>query len=525
MSSDPFPHSTEPGDDEDRDARPPDGSSVLPEGGAERFGDHDVADGDPAPPNVHRVGEPTPRPEAGRRSSRPVLTWLVLAVCVFLFHASCPQGASQPTETTLIRLGAKVNHLIDEGQFWRLLSSAFLHGAWWHLGLNMFALLCLGLGLESSVGSRRFLCLFVATAVAGSVASYAYSPGLTVGASGAIFGLFGAELISLVRLLPVFHARPPKASCAVLFSLVLGLLFLGFNLVLGLALPELVDNAAHIGGLLAGVFFGLGLPVERPSRAASLHGLALNLAVLACAGALVYTSWSAYAYARTAPEAEIARDVARVRQAVSESLADAPAGIRSERLRRLLPGFAAQAEFRRGVAHHQRGELDQAEAYYRKAIELDPKLKEAYHNLSLILLDRDQDEAVQILLTVIGLDPKAVEAYLNLAQVYTSRGSFALAHEQLARAVEIAPDNADAHRMIARSYDRAGLAEEAEDHYLRSIRLRPSDGPARYYLGLLYVKAADQRSAVQQYRSLRRLDPRLAEMLGRKIEGRFGSID
>jgi len=462
---------------------------------------------------------------AQARPSRPVLTWLVLAACIFLFYASCPRGAPQPTEATLIRFGAKVNHLIDEGQFWRLLSSAFLHGAWWHLGLNMFAMLCIGLGLESSVGPRRFLCLFVAAAVAGSLASYAYSPGMTVGASGAIFGLFGAELISLIRLLPVFHARAPRASCAVLFSLVLGLLFLGFNLLLGLVLPELVDNAAHVGGLLAGVLFGLGLPVERPSRTPSLNTLVLNLAVLVCAGALVFAGWSAYAYACAAPEARIARDVARVRQAVSESLTDAPTGIRGERLRRLLPGPAAQAEFRRGVAHHQRGELDQAEGCYRKAIDLDPKMKEAYYNLSLILLDRDQDEAVQMLLTVIGLDPKAAEAYLNLAHVYTSRGSFALAHEQLAKAIEIAPHNGDAQRMIARSYDRAGLAEEAEGHYLRAIQLQPSDGHARYYLGLLYVKGGDQRSAVQQYRALRRLNLRLAEMLGRKIEGRFGFIE
>jgi rhomboid protease GluP len=459
----------------------------------------------------------------------------VLAACVAMFWLSCPKDAHEPTTESLIRLGAKVSHLIDAGQSWRLLSGVFLHAAWWHLAINAFALVCIGLGLEANVGARRFLCLFVASSIGGSLASHVYNPGMAVGVSGAVFGLFGAELASLLKLLPIFHDREVKAPCALFCSLFLGLFFLALNLLLGWLVPQ-VDNAAHIGGLLTGLFLGLGIPAQTPSGTGARAGRITDSAVLACVALLAATAYFVYDYARTVTDSQLAQDAETLVKAMTDRLAEEPAdsrpdastgpvpkfaGRRPDRLSRLLPGPAAMLQFERGVAYHQREQLDEAEKCYRKAIELDPKLKEAYYNLSLILLDRDQDEAIQVLLTIIDLDPRAVDASLTLAHVYASRGASALSHEQLEKAIEMAPDNADAHREIGRSFERAGLNKEALEHYRTAVGLKPSDEKSRYHLGLLCVRMGDEKGARQQHAALLRLDSRLADMLKKKIQSRF----
>lgn len=127
---------------------------------------------------------------------------------------------------------------VADGEYYRLLTAAFLHAGVLHLALNMFALAQLGPLLESALGRVRFLALYVLSALGGSVLSFAVAPAFTfgVGASGAVFGLFGAYYVVLRRL------GGPTGS-------ILGLLVV--NLVITFTIPS-IDWRAHLGGLVVG---------------------------------------------------------------------------------------------------------------------------------------------------------------------------------------------------------------------------------------------------------------------------------
>lgn len=127
---------------------------------------------------------------------------------------------------------------VAAGEYYRLLTAAFLHGGIFHLVLNMYALLLFGPVLEQALGRLRFGALYVLAALGGSAASYAFSPPLqpSLGASGAVFGLLGGYL--------VVSRRMGRNA-----SLVYGVL--AVNLALGFFLTN-IDWRAHLGGLVAG---------------------------------------------------------------------------------------------------------------------------------------------------------------------------------------------------------------------------------------------------------------------------------
>ena len=454
---------------------------------------------------------------------RPWVTWAILAGCLGAYWLTCPSGTTDPTEESLVRYGAKVDHLIESGQIWRLLSAAFLHGAWWHLAINAFALMAIGQSVESVAGARRYLCLFVTSAITASAASYHYNPGIAIGASGAVFGLFGAELVFMIKVLPLYHARHARVSCSALFSILLGLLFLAFNLVLGWLLPR-IDNAAHIGGLLTGLVMGLAIPIRPPPRQSPWTELRLNLTTLLCLGLIGYATANAYDFAYRVTPQELALHVSKVRDAVEKELVSGPGPASGGRLSRVLSGPSAAHQFHRGVAFHRRKDLEKAGECYRKAIELNPEMMEAHFNLGLLLMEQGkQDEALEAFFRVIQLKPDAINAYLSIAEIYTVRGSFSLAHEQLSRALEKEPKNSDVHREIARLLHKTGQRQEALRHYQEALQLDPANARAHFYLGLLHVETGDGAAARRRHESLLGLDPHLAEVLHSRITSRFGA--
>jgi rhomboid protease GluP len=145
-----------------------------------------------------------------------------------------------------VGLLAKDNDLIRDGQFWRLFTPALLHGGIAHIGFNMYALLSFGTGLERTFGHGRFLLLYVLGAFAGNVMSFLFTDAVSVGASTAIFGLIGAELVFLIQNRKLFAHQFRNAIGNVLFIIFV-------NLFLGLA-PS-IDNWGHIGGLVGGLMF------------------------------------------------------------------------------------------------------------------------------------------------------------------------------------------------------------------------------------------------------------------------------
>lgn len=132
--------------------------------------------------------------------------------------------------------GAKINPAIRAGEWWRLLTPVLLHGNLLHLATNNFALNSLGPLTERLSGHRRFVAVYVAAGVAGSLASFAFSPAPAVGASGAIFGVGGALAVFFYRHRDYFG----KASDQVLAQL-------GQSLALNVGLGFIVSNVDNWG--------------------------------------------------------------------------------------------------------------------------------------------------------------------------------------------------------------------------------------------------------------------------------------
>ena len=151
---------------------------------------------------------------------------------------------------------------VADGEIWRLWTVTLLHGSLLHLGFNMYALYLAGPIVERWYGSIRFLVIYLACAAAGSIGSYVFGGDApSVGASGAIFGLFGL-LLAAGRL----HHPIDRQSRVIVGQL--GMLIL-INLAFGFAVSG-VDNAAHIGGLLAGLWLGAMIPPTHVQTMAAL---------------------------------------------------------------------------------------------------------------------------------------------------------------------------------------------------------------------------------------------------------------
>lgn len=178
--------------------------------------------------------------------TRAPLTKLLLAAIVAAFGL---QIWGETSGTDLVAVGANERTAVLAGQYWRLLTSMFLHGGLLHLALNAWALYQLGTLFESLLGSSRMLGTYFVSGIAGSVASIVWTQAPSVGASGAIFGLLGALIAFLLRRR---DALSPGGK-AILSQLVM---WAGINLFLGFQMPG-IDNAGHLGGLAAGFLLGL----------------------------------------------------------------------------------------------------------------------------------------------------------------------------------------------------------------------------------------------------------------------------
>lgn len=186
--------------------------------------------------------------QAGR-SVKPILTYTLLGMNLVYFLLMVLAGlhlfpnpiAGSLDQRVLIAFGAKVNSLIQAGEVWRLLTSTFIHIGIIHLVFNLYALWVLGPITEEIFGHRQYLMIYLFSGFGGSVASYLFTPALSAGASGAIFGLLGALLYCSFK-------RSYLWKSGLGMNLVIVILV---NFGFGLSQPG-IDNYAHLGGLLTG---------------------------------------------------------------------------------------------------------------------------------------------------------------------------------------------------------------------------------------------------------------------------------
>ncbi len=179
-------------------------------------------------------------------------TPLIADLCILIFIIMLFNGGGflKPDLQVLLNWGADYKPLTLEGQYWRLITNCFLHAEILHLLGNIFALLFIGLLLEPFIGKTKFLVAFFITGLSGSVVSmWWHNIDISVGASGAIFGLFGVY-ISLLLL-----SKEGKKRKSTLLPTIL--VFVIFGLISGFRAG--IDNAAHFGGLASGLVYGAAI--------------------------------------------------------------------------------------------------------------------------------------------------------------------------------------------------------------------------------------------------------------------------
>lgn len=177
--------------------------------------------------------------------------FIALNVAVFILDKLCAMVCDVPL---LFVLGAKINDQIAIGQYWRFLTPMFLHAGLMHLLVNMYSLYILGKDVELIFGRFKYCLIYLAAGLLGNVASFALSSSISVGASGAIFGLLGALLY-----LGIVYRKVVSAKFTVdIMTMILA------NIAFGFMVPR-IDNNAHIGGLLGGflIAYTLGVVGQR----------------------------------------------------------------------------------------------------------------------------------------------------------------------------------------------------------------------------------------------------------------------
>ena len=176
---------------------------------------------------------------------KPIVTWILIGINILIFLLMYIIGKGSEDLITLTNFGALIPSLVKSGDYYRLISSAFLHIGFIHLACNMYSLFVLGPTIEHFFGKAKFLIIYLFSAIIGGlfVMTFTSSSAICAGASGAIFGLLGSLLYFGYTYRGYIGAQIIRSIIPVIV----------INLFIGFTLPG-ISNAAHIGGLIGGIF-------------------------------------------------------------------------------------------------------------------------------------------------------------------------------------------------------------------------------------------------------------------------------
>jgi len=376
-----------------------------------------------------------------RQSSSMVVTQVIFGANVAVFLGMMLAGVSMlsnPSGPDLVRWGANFGPLTVSGQWWRLLTCVFLHGGLLHIAFNMWCLWDLGRLAESVYGHWTFAVVYLICGVGSSLASVWWNPSvLSVGASGAIFGIAGALIASFY--LGEF-SMPRAAIAGTLRSVVV---FVGYNLFFGAVIAR-VDNAAHVGGLVMGLIFGALI-----ARVAPMHDhIGRRISVLLFGAVLV-----------------------------------AGGGMWLARSRSYL------VHGQRGVSHLTAGDADEAIRELQKSVRQRPQFVPTHAALArAYIVKHDYDHAAEELQRVIVLDPKNESAYDQLGLIYLSQKQPAKAEDAFTRLLKINPNSAEGHAGLAGALSDDHRNAEALEEYKRVADIDSLYQGVNYNMGVMEAR-------------------------------------
>lgn len=330
--------------------------------------------------------------------ARPVVTQVLLGALAVMFLLETVLSRSlNTTFPTLITLGAQINTEVAGGAVWRLVAAMFLHIGIMHFAFNCWALFSLGREVEMFYGPVLFTGIYLLAGLAGNVAYYLFGPDtLSAGASGAVFGLVGAEVAFFLRNRSLFGqvGRQRLGNLATL---------IGINLLIGFTVPG-INNIAHLGGLGGGLLLGLSMaPRYEPewtwtAGAPTPHLVnrtpawrrpaTVAAAMLLLFGGLLlgnrHWAGSALVLQREAEAALAAENFAQAEALLARAIEAEPTD----------PAL----HYNLGIAHIRQGHLAAAAAAFETVLQLVPEAPAAQFALGLVYAEQGRAAAARALL-------------------------------------------------------------------------------------------------------------------------------
>ena len=387
------------------------------------------------------------RPWVRRSESNITLTQVIFGanIAVFLATALASGSAINISGEVNFHYGANFGPYTLSGEWWRLLTYMFLHGGAMHIFFNMWCLWDLGRLCESLYGRWTFAGIYLITGVSGGLASIAWNPRvLSVGASGAIFGLAGALIASFY--LGEF-SLPRVAISGTLRSLVIFAVFnLGFGQLFGG-----IDNACHIGGLVSGLVLGaliarLAPQSDAPLRRATVVGVVV-LGLLAAGFGVRQWRGGPMRMARAFQETK-GDPVARLQAVIKQQP-------------NLVPAHFALAQ-----AYLAGDQYLEAEAEFKRVIELQPANLEARFDLGLVYLtEKRLEDAKSEFTQIVSQDQNSAEGHYGLGLVLAAQQNHSAALDEFKKA---APDThvSGVYFEMGNSYAKLNRYDDAIKAYL-----------------------------------------------------------
>jgi rhomboid protease GluP len=411
-------------------------------------------------------------------ASFPV-TLALIGVNALIFAVMVLRGVSfwEPTPQQGIAFGADFGPLTLNGQWWRLVTSMFVHFGIVHIGLNMWCLWNLGRAAERLLGLFSYLFAYFAAGIFGSIASVYWHPlAVGAGASGAIFGLSGV-LVSFVYLKKTpAHLQINKKMLSSLGT------FVAYNLIFGAAIPG-ISNAAHLGGLVMGLAVGVLLPTA--AAAESARRSRLSMAVI-----LVTMVLLASAVATKRLRAGVA-ELASIQQMIHEGQSgQALAKLRELTAREpnLAPAQALLASL-----YFSNSQYSEGISALQKACAADPQNAAYLRQLgSAYLTMGDFKQAIVPFHTLVRQNQKDPRGFLGLGYAYIGLKEFDSAISEFREAVTLDPNSPAPQHALGRAQLLAGHYADAQATYKRLLTQNPNDPGAQ----------AGLDSATRQLRSL-----------------------
>jgi rhomboid protease GluP len=303
-------------------------------------------------------------------SGKPFFTYIFIALQLLIFFIMEMTGGTQNTEN-LIRFGAKYNPLITEGEWWRFFTPIVIHIGFLHLLMNTFALYFLGTAVERIFGSKRFLFIYLFAGFSGTLASFVFSNSLSAGASGAIFGCFGALLY--------FGTAHPRIFFRTMGTNIL--VVIGINLAFGFTIPG-IDNAGHIGGLAGGTLSAAIVHLPRAKRLAVQW-----FAALVTASLIPAMLWYGYQKGPVFFDPSISN--AEAQQLINDGDIQGASSILNEVIE--SDKGDAHTYFLSSIVKIKDDRYSEAEALLHEALERDGDFPEAHYNLAVLLVERGKE--------------------------------------------------------------------------------------------------------------------------------------